>query len=41
MRKNQAAMVVVVAEWVRNGKISARHILRFKGQKSTFFNLLH
>ena len=41
MRKNQAAMVVVVAEWVRNGKISARHSLRFKGQKSTFFNLLH
>ena len=41
MRKNQAAMVVVVAEWVRNGKISARHILRFKGQKSTFFNALH
>ena len=42
MRKNQAAMVVVVAEWVRNGKISARHILRFKGKKkSTFFNSLH
>ena len=41
MRKKQAAMAVVVAEGVRNGKISARHILRFKGQKSTFFNSLH
>ena len=41
MRKKQAAMAVVVAEWVRNRKISERHILRFKGQKSTFFNSLH
>ena len=41
MRKKQAAMAVVVTEWFRNGKISARHILRFKGQKSTFFNSLH
>ena len=41
MRKKQAAMVVVVAEGARNGKISARHILRFKGKKSTFFNSLH
>ena len=41
MRKKQAAMAVVVTEWVRNEKISARHILHFKGQKSTFFNSLH
>ena len=39
MRKKQAAMAVVVAEWVRNGKISARHILRFKDKNLHF--LIH
>ena len=36
MRKKQAAMAVVVVEWVRNGKISARHILRFKDKNLHF-----
>ena len=39
MRKKQAAMFVVVAEWVRNWKISARHILRFKDKNQHF--LIH
>ena len=39
MRKKQAAMAVVVAEGVRNGKISARHILRFKDKNQHF--LIH
>ena len=41
MRKKQAAMFVVVAEWVRNWKISARHILRFKDKNQQIFNSLH